>query len=200
MKTIFLTLVLCFGVGAAHAEDVLQAVEKQLILEPVVRGEFVQTRKIAQIKKPLVSNGRFLVARNYGVIWENVSPITQTTRLTRNEIVQTDGNTTLMKLNAEKEPVVRIINSILFSVFSGDVAALAKVFDYSGKIEGTRWRLTFTPKDKNLARLIQELRLEGGRDVSSVELEGAAGDVTRIEFKATAHDKTLSDAEKKQFE
>ncbi|GHU26541.1 hypothetical protein AGMMS50256_04040 [Betaproteobacteria bacterium] len=204
MKTIFLALVLCLTCGAARAEDVLQAVEKQLILEPVARGEFVQTRKLAQIRKPLVSNGRFLVAQNYGVIWENLSPITQITRLTRDEIVQTDGNTTLMKLSAEKEPVVRIINGILFSVFSGDVAALAQVFDYSGQVEGKAdsktWRLNFTPKDNSLARLIQELRLEGGRDVSSVEMESAAGDVTRIEFKATTHSGTLSEAEKKQFE
>lgn len=200
MKKILFALFLCLSCGAARAADVLQEVEKQLILEPVVRGEFVQTRKLAQIKKPLVANGRFLVAQNYGVIWENLSPITQTTRLTRNEIVQTDGNATLMKLNAEKEPVVRIVNGMLFSVFSGDVAALAKAFDYSGTIEGKTWRLNFTPRDKNLARLIQELRLTGGRDVSSVELESAAGDVTRIEFKATTHARTLSEAEKKQFE
>ncbi|MDR1889885.1 MAG: outer membrane lipoprotein carrier protein LolA [Zoogloeaceae bacterium] len=199
MKKILLTLFLCLSFSAAHAEDVLQEVERQLILEPVVRGEFVQTRRLAQIKKPLVSNGRFLVAQNYGVIWENVSPIPQTTRLTRDEIVQTDGKETLMKLNAEKEPVVRIINGILFSVFSGDVAALARVFDYSGKVEGKVWRLDFTPKDKNLARLIRELRLEGGRDVSSVELESAAGDVTRIEFKAQTYGDALTPEEQNRF-
>ncbi|MDR3055420.1 MAG: outer membrane lipoprotein carrier protein LolA [Zoogloeaceae bacterium] len=200
MKKILFALFLGLTGGMAHAEDVLAEVEKRLTLQPVIRGEFVQTRALARIKKPLVSTGRFLVAQNYGVIWENVSPITQTTRLTRNEITQTDGNTTLMKLNAEKEPAVRLINGILFSVFSGDVAALSRVFDYSGKVEGKSWKLTFTPRDKNLARLIQALRLEGGRDVSRVELESAAGDVTRIEFKATTHDKTLTEAEKKQFE
>jgi hypothetical protein len=191
-------LLACFP---AHAEeDVLQAVQRQLTLSPVIRGEFLQTRTLAQIKKPLVSHGRFLVAREFGVIWENTRPITQTTRLTRNEIVQTDGKETLMKLNAEKEPVVKIVNGILFSVFSGDVAALARTFDYTGKSDAQSWRLDFTPKDKNLARLIRELRLEGGRDISSVEMESAAGDVTRIEFKAQVHGDTLTPEEQSRFE
>ncbi|MDR1349414.1 MAG: outer membrane lipoprotein carrier protein LolA [Zoogloeaceae bacterium] len=182
------------------AENLLQEVESRLALSPVIRGEFQQTRKLAQIKKPLISHGRFLVARNYGVIWENIRPMTQITRLTRDEILQTDGKETLMKLDANKEPVVRIINGILFSVLSGDVAALAQTFDYSGQVEGKNWRLDFTPKDKALARLIKVLRLTGGRDIAGVEMESAANDVTRIEFKAQTYAQELSAEEQKRFE
>jgi hypothetical protein len=196
----FAVLSVFLACTAVHAEDLLQGIQSQLALEPVIRGEFVQTRKLAQIKKPLVSHGRFLVAKDHGVIWEQVTPIAQMTRLTSDEIVQTDGGTILMQVSADKEPLVKIINGVLFAVFSGDVMALARLFDYSGETEKNVWRIRFTPQDANLARLIRELRLEGGRDISSVEMESAAGDVTRIEFGALTHDKTLSDEEKKRFE
>jgi len=194
--------VLCFflACAAVHAEDVLRGIQRQLVLEPVIRGEFTQTRKLTQIRKTLVSRGNFLVAQNYGVIWQQSHPMTQTTRLTHDEIVQTDGQMTLMKVSADQEPVLKIVNGILFAVFSGDLAALAQHFDYSGNVESNGWRIRFTPRDANLARLIGELRLAGGRDISSIEMESAAGDVTRIEFGALTHDKTLSDAEKKRFE
>ncbi|MDR3299092.1 MAG: outer membrane lipoprotein carrier protein LolA [Candidatus Accumulibacter sp.] len=193
---------LCFFLvcAAVHAEDVLRNIQSQLVLEPVIRGEFTQTRKLAQIKKTLVSRGRFLVAQNYGVIWKQVSPMTQTTRLTGDEIVQTDGQVTLMKVSADQEPVLKIVNGVLFAVFSGDLAALAQHFDYSGNVENNGWRIRFTPRDANLARLIGELRLTGGRDISSIEMESAAGDLTRIEFSALTHDQTLSGEEKKRFE
>jgi hypothetical protein len=194
--------VLCFWIATPiHGEDLLTEVQGRLTLAPVIRGEFLQTRKLVQIGKPLVSHGRFLIAQDVGIIWENISPLAQTTRLTRDDILQKQGQETLMRISADKEPMVRIVNGILFSVLSGDVAALSRLFDYSGKIEEDKtWRLRFVPKDRNMARLIRELRLQGARDISSVEMESAAGDVTRIEFKAQSYARTLSDAEKTQFE
>ena len=97
--------------------------------------------------------------------------------------------------------MVGIVNGILFSVLSGDVAALAQTFDYSGAAEADEpWRLDFTPKDKNLARLIRALRLTGGRDITLVEMENAAGDVTRIEFRGQTYARELAEDEQKRFE
>jgi hypothetical protein len=200
---LLLGLATIFPAHAAGTDaELLQGIERQLQSAPVIRGEFQQTRRLAQIKKPLVSNGRFLVARDVGVIWETLAPLAQTLRLTKDEIAQTDGTgqRTLMKLSADKEPLVRLINGVLFSLFSGDVAALARFFEYRGQHEGATWRIEFTPKDANLARLIRVLRLEGGRDVALVEMESAAGDLTQIRFTAQTHGAALTDAEQKRFE
>ena len=195
---VFLALLAAPALHAA--ENLLREVESRLVSAPVMHGEFRQTRQLAQIRKPLVSHGRFLVARNHGVLWESLHPFTQVTRLTRDEILQTDGKKTLMKLDANREPMVGAVNGILFAVLSGDVAALAQTFDYSGKTEGKNWQLDFTPKDKTLARLVKALRLTGGRDIASVEMENAAGDVTRIEFKAQTYARELTADEQKRFE
>ncbi|MDR0564482.1 MAG: outer membrane lipoprotein carrier protein LolA [Azoarcus sp.] len=184
----------------AFAADVLNEIRTQLVISPCTQGEFQQTRKLAQIKKPLISTGRFFVAQGLGVIWENIAPIPQTMRLTKNELLQTDGHETLSRLDASKEPVIGIINSILFGVLSGDFDALTPRFAHDGKQEGSRWRLVFTPRDSNLARVIQSLTLAGGRDIDEVDIQSAAGDVTHIQFKNLIHNKTVPDDVKKRFE
>ncbi|MDR2451051.1 MAG: outer membrane lipoprotein carrier protein LolA, partial [Candidatus Accumulibacter sp.] len=89
---------------------------------------------------------------------------------------------------------------ILFSVLAGDLDALARGFDASGEVEGERWRLEFTPKDVHLARLLRALVLRGARDVEQVEIISAAGDTTRIEFRAISHAGEIPADLRKRFE
>ncbi|MDR1661750.1 MAG: outer membrane lipoprotein carrier protein LolA [Azoarcus sp.] len=198
-KCLFAAFVFCFA-WPSHAADLLAQVRACLVMAPVMQGEFLQTRQLAQIKKPLVSTGRFLVAKNTGVIWENLAPIAQTMRLTRNEILQTDGGGTVVRLSTDKEPIADIINGILFGVLLGEFEALAQSFDHDGKVENGKWLLDFTPRDASLARLIQTLSLTGARDIEQVEIRSAAGDLTRIEFKAQTHAEEISPEIRKRFE
>ncbi|MDR1425081.1 MAG: outer membrane lipoprotein carrier protein LolA [Azoarcus sp.] len=185
-----------------HAADagVLVAARERLALEPVTQGEFVQTRQLARIKKPLISTGRFVVARGLGVIWEDIAPFARTMRLTKDEILQTADGQTLMHLSADKEPAVAAVTGILFGVLAGDLDALARGFDHAGEVKGTHWRLDFTPRDANLARLIRQLTLRGARDIEQVEIISAAGDVTYIEFKAQTHAREIPADIGKRFE
>ena len=180
--------------------DVLVAARERLVLEPVAQGEFVQTRTLARIKKPLISTGRFVVARGLGVIWEDIAPFARTMRLAKDEILQTADGQTLMHLSADKEPAVGVVTGILFGVLAGDLDALTRGFDHDGKVEGARWRLDFTPRDANLARLIRQLTLRGARDIEQVEIVSAAGDVTRIELKAQTHAREIPADIRKRFE
>jgi hypothetical protein len=202
LRFLLALLTCCVALPALGADvDVLAGVRERLVLTAQTQGEFVQTRRLADIRKPLVSNGRFVVARGLGVIWEDLRPFTRTLRLTRDEILQTDGERTLMHLTAAREPVVGIVNAILFGVLAGDLDALGGNFDHSGALEpGGRWRLDFTPRDARLGRMIRSLAMRGGRDVESVELTSAAGDVTTIEFKAQTHADTIAADVRKRFE
>ncbi|MDR2625065.1 MAG: outer membrane lipoprotein carrier protein LolA [Zoogloeaceae bacterium] len=180
--------------------DVLREIESRLVLAPVTRGDFVQTRQLVNIKKPLVSKGHFLVAREAGVLWENRTPFPQTTRLTRAEIVQTDANgKPLMRLSADREPAIKLINSILFAVLSGDLSTLAQYFAAEGEVKGTGWKARFTPRDASLARILKSLTLTGASAVTQVEMENATGDFTRIVFQNQHHAQSLTDTEKRQF-
>ncbi|MDR0700918.1 MAG: outer membrane lipoprotein carrier protein LolA [Azoarcus sp.] len=198
-KSLFAVLALCLALPS-YANDLIAEVRARLAPRPVTQGEFQQTRELARIKKPLVSNGRFLVVRDAGVIWENLAPIVQTMRITKNEILQTGGGAALMRLSSDKEPVVGIISSILFGALAGDFEMLAQSFTCDGKVEGDKWRLVFKPRDATLARLIEALSLAGGRDIEQVEIRSAAGDAARIVFKAQTHADEVSAEIRKRFE
>ena len=200
MLKLILSLMLFCLVPTVHAADILKEVKAQLVIESVTEGAFVQTRALAQIKKPLVSTGTFLVVRDLGVIWETRQPLAQTMRLTRGEILQTDGKNTLMQLKADKEPVVRVINKVLFSIFSGDIAVLAQWFDHTGKVDKGRWTLNFTPRDANLAKLMKRVDISGSKNVERVSITSSAGDLTVIEFRVLHLSKQLSSDVKKRFE
>ena len=184
---------------ADSSPQLLQNIQKRLATDNVVRGDFTQQRQLAGVKKTLNAQGRFVVDKQRGVIWQTVKPFSQTTRITRNEIVQRDGSQVLMKMSADKEPVVKTISSVLFAVSAGDVQTLTSYFKHNGTMDNGRWQVTFTPKNAGLAKVIRQLQLSGDTAVQQVTLTGASGDLTRIEFKQVSTGKALTADENKQF-
>ncbi|MDR2925858.1 MAG: outer membrane lipoprotein carrier protein LolA [Azoarcus sp.] len=181
----------------------LRDIQSRLADDTVIRGNFTQTRQLAGIKKRLSANGSFVVDKTRGVLWRAVKPLAQTTRITQGEILQKDGGQVLMNLNAEQEPAVSAISRVLFSLFDGNMAALAEYFDYRGQPNGGKdggWQLHFTPRDAGMRAVIASLTLEGDHVVRHVTLTSAAGDVSRIAFSDIATDHALTTDERAQFE
>ncbi len=184
MRRLILVLMLALtAFSAGAADDLLRAVRSRLVDAPVVRGQFVQSRELAGIKKPLRAEGDFVVVRGRGVIWRTAKPFAQTLRVSASEILQRDGERTLMRLSADKEPVVATISRTLFGLFAGDFDQLARFFTADGRTDGPRWQLRLVPKEPAIARLIGEIRIDGARTVEHVRLDTPSGDSTRIEMR-----------------
>lgn len=192
-------LLLCMA-SAACAEDLLAGIQKQLTDAPVVRGEFSQTRELVGVKRPLKADGRFVVDKSRGVVWKTEKPFRNSLRVNRQEIVQKDGNQVLMRMTADKEPAVRTIGSVLFSLFSGDLVALARHFVYTGKQSGRLWTLDLTPKDAALGKVIRNLQLEGSTTVEHIVLTAGSGDISRIAFRNVTTANNLAGNEVADFE
>ncbi|MCL2308843.1 MAG: outer membrane lipoprotein carrier protein LolA [Proteobacteria bacterium] len=210
MKNVISPLLLaCFGLCwlvpalPAQATDLalLTTIQSRLAIDTVIRGDFTQTRQLKGIKKPLIANGSFTVEKTHGVLWRTLKPFPQTTRITQGEILQKDGDRVLMNLRADQEPAVNAISRVLFSLFAGDLSALAEYFEYQGQLNGkTGWQVHFTPRDAGLKAVIGALSLEGDNVVRQVTLTSAAGDITRITFSNTVTDSALTADERAQFE
>lgn len=187
-----------------HADELTNRIQKQLSNAPILRGEFVQTRELTGLKRPLKSNGRMLVDKSRGVLWKTEKPIAGILRISRQEIVQKDGSQVLMRLSAEKEPVVKTIGSVLFSLFAGDMATLVRYFSHTGSLQrrdGLRgWELQLTPRDPALAGLIRRIDLKGSAHAEEVILRAESGDLTRIEFRKVNSARTLTANEVAEFE
>ena len=184
MKKHFLAVCLSLMVwpllGAAPIAEIHAILAKPKIL----CGRFDQTKQLAGLKNPLRSNGRFCVVTEKGVLWRSLRPFANTLRLTREEIVQWQGERVAMRLNAKQEPTVRIINSLMFSILAGDLVQLEKYFDVEGVAADGAWSVKLKARDAGVAKVIGTIALDGGAYVRNIAIAEASGDRTQIVFSA----------------
>lgn len=182
MKRVFLTLSLALSCAAVQAGAPIAKIQAMLSKPSVMCGRFDQTKQLAGMKKPLASSGRFCVMAGKGVMWRTVKPFPNTLRLTRDEIVAFQGERVSMRLDAKQEPTVRMINSVLFSLLSGELGSLDTLFEVDGTAEASSWKVALKARQPALAKAIGAISLEGGSYVKTIHIDEASGDHTNIVF------------------
>ncbi len=180
-RTIYL-LCAALIMTAAHAAAPVAKIQATLDKPKVLCGRFDQSKQLAGMKKPLASNGRFCVVSGKGVLWRTLAPFPSTLRLTRDEIVNFQGDRVAMRLDARQEPTVRMINSVLFAMLAGDFAQLDTLFETDGAIEGNAWHVALKAREPALAKAIGAISLAGDNYVRSITILEAGGDRTAITF------------------
>jgi hypothetical protein len=117
-----------------------------------------------------------------GVLWRTLKPFANTLRLSRDEIVQLQGERVAMRMDASREPTVRMINGVLFSLLSGDLGQLETLFEVDGSAGDKEWKVTLKARNPALARAIGTLSLDGGAFVRTIHMQEESGDRTDIVF------------------
>ena len=187
--------------NAQAAPDLAQSVRERLVQAPVLRGEFEQQKQVQGFAKPLVSKGSFVVARERGVLWLTRTPFASQLRLTRDEIKATQNGAVAFRLDASKEPSVRVINGLMFSLLNGDIGGLTELFKVDGSAEGKAWQLHLTPRSSALTKLMTSIDLSGETQVRSITIQEASGDKTVIRFSAQSSEPAnLTAEEAHQFD
>lgn len=185
MKRFFFAICLLAGSGfmhAAYAGTPVEKIQSMLAKPSILCGRFDQNKQLSGIKKALASNGRFCVVAGKGVLWRSLQPFPSTLRLTREEIVQFQGERVALRLDARQEPTVRMINSVLFSLLSGDLAQLETLFEVDGNVEAGAWRVSLKAREPALAKAIGAITLDGAAYVKNITINEASGDRTSIVF------------------
>lgn len=188
--------------GAAASTQLLRTVRERLVQSPVVRGAFTQEKTIKGFQNPLRSSGRFVIAQGKGIVWQVQQPFASVLRVTPDTLqsVQADGQVDF-QLQAQQEPALRAINSMLFAVMAADVAVLPQHFDIQGSLQGKEgWRLTLVPRDKMLAQWLVRIDLQGDRFVREVRLQEAQGDASVIVLHNPAAERALQAEDARLFE
>ena len=168
----------------ALAGDALSAVQQRVAQVTVLRGEFTQEKRIEGFKNPLRSQGRFLLARDKGVVWTTLKPFPSEVVLTRDRILsrQRDGSTRV-ELDARQQPAMRAVNEMMFALMSGDVKALTGRFDaHPQLLPNNGWKLVLKPKPGAVAQAFNSITLEGDRYVRRVGIDERNGDTTQLQF------------------
>jgi Outer membrane lipoprotein carrier protein LolA len=157
-------------------------IEALLARPKILCGRFDQTKQLVGLKKPLASNGRFCVVAEKGVLWRSLQPFPSMLKLTRDEILQLEGDRVALRLDAKQEPAVRMINGVLFAALAGDFERLKNIFDIEGAVQNGAWSVTLKARSAALAKAIGTIALEGGAYVRNVMIVEASGDRTKIVF------------------
>ena len=183
IRSLALSFLLVLAALPAYATAPVAKIEAMLSRPKVLCGRFEQSKQLVGIKKPVLSSGRFCIVNGKGVLWRTLQPFPSSLKLTANEIVQTQGERVAMRLDANRDPVVRMINGVLFSLLGGDLSQLEKMFEVDGSVRDQTWSVQLKARDAALAKAISGIVLEGGKYVSNITITDGGGDRTAIVFR-----------------
>jgi outer membrane lipoprotein carrier protein LolA len=169
--------------GQAAAETtsgVVEALRARMTAPPVLRGRFEQTRVLRLLRRPLISRGRFLLALDHGLLWNQDEPFRSSLLLQHEQMVQRVGDSEPVVMLASEQPVPFAISEVFLNLLSGDGAGLEQHFDLSLTLDEFAWQLTLTPKPGPLASAIDRIGVQGGAFVQVIEVLTTRGDRTTI--------------------
>lgn len=170
------------GIAPAQSDAALVQIQKMVARPPIMCGEFDQQKTLVGLKRPIKSTGRFCALTDKGVLWNTLTPFASTLRLSREEIVQSQGERVTSRLSARDEPTVGVISELLFSVLAGDFDRLRSGFKIDASAQAATWHAKLVPRESGMKRVISAIELNGNDFVRQITMMEASGDRTVINF------------------
>ena len=188
-------LVLWCVPGLAQAFD-LQQLSDQLSRPEVIHGRFIQEKHLRALPQPLTSKGHFVLAKNHGLLWLLQTPLQQDYRITAAGIARRDagGWQMLPGKSAGAEQ-----NRLFLAVLQGDSSGLQRDFELALSGDAQQWKLTLTPRSLLLKQVFNQINIDGGTLVQTIELLETQGDSTVLRMQDSTATQPLSDAEQHNF-
>lgn len=179
----------------------LDELQKKLQAPSVVRAQFVQTRTISGMKKPLVSSGKVIIAKEKGIWWSQELPFQLTMLFTDDRMIQKMAGQDPVVITEDKQPQLFQFNYLMRALVQADEQVLRKNFKLSIKdINGKYWQLGLIPTTLPLNKIFSEIQLTGDAYINQIVLFDKQGDKTEIRFmQQTSQPGALTDEEKQNF-
>lgn len=174
----------------------LADLQKQLSAPAVVSGNFVQEKHLRALAQPLTSQGRFVLARDHGLLWLLRTPLRQDYRIDASGIARRDpgGWQPLPSQSAGAQQ-----NRLFFAVLQGDSSGLQRDFELSLSGDTEHWQLRLTPRSMLLKQIFTRIDITGGRFVERIVLAETQGDSTVLRMQDSRGASALSDSERRDF-
>lgn len=179
----------------AQAFD-LQQLSNQLAKPDVIHGSFIQEKHLRALPQPLTSKGTFVLAKNHGLLWLLKTPLQQDYRISDKGIARRDANGWQMLPNKSAGAEQ---NRLFLAVLQGDSSGLQRDFELSLSGDAQNWKLTLTPRSMLLKQVFNQINIDGGELVHSIELLETQGDRTLLRMQDSTSAHPLSDAEQHDF-
>ena len=166
----------------------LPELQQQLSNQPIVRGDFEQTRKMEMFNQPLTSQGQFLLAEKQGLLWQQTTPFPVSLILTKDKLSQQFADQPAQVVSASENPMVFYFSHVFLSLFKGDTSQLTDQFDMvltdntKTTTKESQWQLVLTPKSAPLNAVFKTITINGQDYINHLTLTEIRGDITDITF------------------
>src|SRR6266571_7811493 len=119
MKSLAVSVVFLIWSSATYA-DAMADIRARLEAHDLIRADFVQTRTMADLQRPLVSRGRVVVWGPGGVIWQVEQPFRATYVLRNESTIEIDAEGARTVRSARDDRGAARIGRVLRAVLKGD--------------------------------------------------------------------------------
>lgn len=183
----------------ARSADALSELSSRIEQYPVVRAEFVQTKRMAAMKRPLVTSGRLTFSRKQGVLWQIEQPYRMSYVLGETRIVEIGSDGARRVRETRDVPGLAQVGRVFHAMLGANPAALREYFDVAVQGDAARWTVELKPRQAQLAQFLTGLQLSGGRFVEEIRIGETGGDSTQIRFRNSQSADALTEAEAQLF-
>lgn len=174
----------------------LGELQRQLGTPAVVRGQFVQEKHLRGLPQPLTSQGRFVLAREHGLLWLLHSPLAQDYRIDASGIAR---RTPAGWQRQDQQERGSSQQRLFLAVLQGDSHALERDFALELSGQADAWQLRLTPRAALLQQIFTRIEIRGGALVEEIVLYETQGDQTRLRLQDSQVAAQPSDAERHAF-
>ncbi len=184
---------------AAAVEKLLAPDARANLDAAVLSGEFSQVKQLRELPQPLLSSGRFVLARGIGIDWQVQKPFASAFILTADALTEHSGSQ-VHRSSRDSQPALAAASRLLLALFALDVVALDTEFRFAGSRSASGWQLQLTPRHAAFAAAFAEARVEGDTQVRRVRLVDGRGDITDITFTGLVQQAALTAGQKARFQ
>lgn len=209
---LILLCLLCIWQLTAHADEALwnnlvDNVEEATTLNKIgnslsafqlLRSDFTQARTMSFLKRPLITDGRLLYSKDYGLFWGLTKPYEAAYIVTNNGVYSYENGK--KQKSAGGEQIFRQTAMMFAAIFTADIQALSKLFHIYFSGDEANWTIGLKPKKRMIQKLIAQVVIHGNQHVTAVNIHETSGDHIDISFKNMQHEpKTLTNEELNYF-
>lgn len=178
----------------------LSAVLAKFAAVEALTAHFREEKHMALLAVPLVSEGDIYYEKPRSLARHTESPSKSSLVLSDKELSFGDANRK-ESMGVDAHPALRVLIDTFVSVLSGDQSALLAVADVRVEARGAKgFRMTVTPKEPNVLKLVRSMVFEGQEnELTRMELFDANGDRTVTTFSNVRTRARFSADEKKRY-
>ena len=168
----------------AQSKEIMASLTEAASSMKSMQCRFVQSKTMAMLAEPSVSEGTMHFASPDRLRWEYTKPYAFALVVNGERIVKvTDGHAEVLDGNSGR--MYQGITNMIMGSASGKKLFDTSAFDIVFYDDGTCWKAEMTPKRRDMKRMFSQLVFHFEKKtqvIDHVEFMGANGDITSIRF------------------